>query len=60
MENEEWVLQELERLYHSSQDYNQVTLIKATQELIKEQMKRIYQMEGEIDGTLWSPKRWSE
>ncbi|WP_018664220.1 hypothetical protein [Heyndrickxia acidiproducens] len=60
MEKEEWILQELQRIYDKSQDYNEVTLVKAAQDIIREQAKRIYQMEGEIDGTLWSPKRWGE
>ena len=60
MEKEEWILVELERSYDNSQDYKLATLIRATQNIIKEQGKRMAQMEGEIDGTLWSPKRWGE
>lgn len=58
MEREEWLLHELQKIYDKTSDYNEATLIKAAQEIIKEQEKRIYQMEGEIDGTLWSPKKW--
>lgn len=60
MEKDEWILEELERSYDNSQDYNLAALIKAAQNIIKEQAKRMEQMEGEIDGTLWSPKRWGE
>jgi len=60
MEKEEWMLQELKRIYDSSKDYNQRVLLKAAQDIIKEQAARIDQMEGEIDGTLWSPKKWGE
>ena len=60
MEKEEWILVELERSYDNSQDYKLAALIRATQNIIKEQGKRMVQMEGEIDGTLWSPKRWGE
>ncbi|MGY0693893.1 hypothetical protein ACW2QC_14080 [Virgibacillus sp. FSP13] len=60
MEKEEWMLQELERVYHNSSDYKQRALIEAARNIIKEQAKRITQMEGELDGTLWSPRNWSE
>jgi hypothetical protein len=60
LEKIEWILHELQRIYDKSNDYNEVTLIKATQDIIREQAKRIEQMEGEIDGTIWSPKRWGE
>jgi hypothetical protein len=60
MEKEDWVLEELQRIYNNSSNYNQRTLIKAAQDIIIEQLKRIEQMEGEIDGTLWSPKKWGE
>ncbi|MRG86778.1 hypothetical protein [Salinibacillus xinjiangensis] len=60
MEQQTWILQELERLFHKTDDYYQRTLIKATEDILKEQSKRIYQMEGEIEGTIWSPKRWGE
>ncbi|WP_238985057.1 hypothetical protein [Bacillus kwashiorkori] len=60
LERKEWILQELQRVYDQSQNYMEVALIKATQSILLEQYKRIEQMEGEMDGTLWSPKRWSE
>lgn len=60
LEKTEWILHELQRIYDKSNDYNEVTFIKATQDIIREQAKRIEQMEGEIDGTIWSPKRWGE
>lgn len=60
MNSDEWILKELERIYNTSNNYNHLTLVKATQELIKEQRKRILQMEGELEGTIWSPRRWGE
>ncbi|MGX7394336.1 hypothetical protein [Carnobacterium mobile] len=59
MDKEEWVLSELESMVANSQDYKQKALLKATIRLIKEQYKRISQMEGELDGKLWSPSNWS-
>ncbi|MCA9765258.1 MAG: hypothetical protein KC455_02445 [Carnobacterium sp.] len=58
MEKEDWLLFELEKLFTSSQEYKQKALLKATTELVKEQVKRINQMEGELDGRLWSPRDW--
>ncbi|WP_077624410.1 hypothetical protein [Sediminibacillus massiliensis] len=60
MEKETWILEELEKLFVNSQDYNERILIKTTQDIIKEQKKRIHQMEDEIEGTIWSPRRWGE
>lgn len=60
MEKNEWILQELQRAFDESKDYNKRVLIKAAESIIKEQAKRIDQMEGEIDGTLWSPRKWGE
>lgn len=57
---DEWLLEELENIYQNSRDYRQKALIKATQNMIKEQSERIRQMEGELDGTLWSPRNWKE
>lgn len=57
---DEWLLEELENIYRNSRDYRQKALIKATQNMIKEQSERIRQMEGELDGTLWSPRNWKE
>ena len=60
MGNEDWLLLELETLFSNSQEYKQKALLKATMELVKEQFKRINQMEGELDGRLWSPRDWGE
>ena len=60
MEQKEWLLQELERVIQTSRDYKQKALLKAVKDLINEQVERIRQMEGELDGSLWSPRNWSE
>ncbi|WP_034551524.1 hypothetical protein [Carnobacterium funditum] len=60
MDKEEWLLLELNTLFSSSQEYKQKALLKATIELVKEQFKRINQMEGELDGRLWSPRDWND
>lgn len=60
MDQNEWMIQELERAFQMSRDYTQKALLAATKRLIQEQTVRIQQMEGELDGTLWSPRNWSE
>ncbi|MUV36400.1 hypothetical protein JNUCC1_00202 [Lentibacillus sp. JNUCC-1] len=60
MEQNEWILGELDRLFAEEKDFRRLALIKAAREIIGEQDKRIWQMEGELDGTLWSPKKWDE
>lgn len=57
-EQKEWVIQELDRLFQDSQDYKQKALLLAANKLIKEQEKRKEQLQGELDGTLWSPGNW--
>lgn len=60
MNQNEWMIQELSGVFERSRDYKQKALIAAAQKLIKEQSVRITQMEGELDGTLWSPSKWNE
>ncbi|WP_018933154.1 hypothetical protein [Gracilibacillus lacisalsi] len=56
----EWMIQQLQQIFDQTDDYYQRTLIKATQDIIEEQEKRMDQMEGEMEGTIWSPRKWSE
>lgn len=56
-ENSQWLLQQLSELYNEA-DFKNRALIKVANDIIIEQEKRIFQMEGELDGTLWSPKNW--
>ncbi|WP_407390605.1 hypothetical protein [Carnobacterium jeotgali] len=60
MEQKEWLLLELERVIQTSRDYKQKALLNSAKDLINEQVERIRQMEGELDGTLWSPRNWNE
>lgn len=56
-ERNEWMVKELEQLFEQV-GFDEKALIKAAQTVILEQDKRIWQMEGQLDGTLWSPKNW--
>ncbi|WP_163583140.1 hypothetical protein [Gracilibacillus saliphilus] len=59
-EENEWMIQQLQQIFDQTDDYYQRTLIKAAQDIIEEQEKRMDQMEGEMEGTIWSPRKWSE
>jgi len=54
----EWIDAQLEKAVEDSRDYEQKALLLATKALIEEQYTRIEQMQGELDGTMWSPKNW--
>lgn len=54
----QWLEKELSWLLTQSSDYKQKALLAATLDLVKEQDFRQEQMEGELDGTLWSPRQW--
>lgn len=56
---EQWILKQLDHLFEESKDYKQKALIRATKKIIEEQETRKEQMQGELDGTLWSPGNWS-
>ncbi len=60
MEDNQWMMTQLEKLFDESRDYKQKALLKATKELLEEQEKRKEQLQGELDGTLWSPGKWNE
>lgn len=54
----EWMSEELEKAFENSKDYKQKALLLGAKNLIEEQYTRIEQMQGELDGTMWSPKQW--
>ncbi|WP_346024721.1 hypothetical protein [Alkalibacterium indicireducens] len=58
MDEQDWIIRELDQLFDSSRDYKQKALLKAAADLIKEQETRKEQLQGELDGTLWSPGNW--
>ncbi|SDK87308.1 hypothetical protein [Alkalibacterium thalassium] len=58
MDEQDWIIRELEQLFDSSRDYKQKALLKAAADLIREQKTRKEQLQGELDGTLWSPGNW--
>jgi len=59
MEDKDWLMNQLDVLFEASRDYKQKALLLATKELLEEQEKRREQLQGELDGTLWSPGNWN-
>lgn len=59
MDEQKWILDELKRLFETSQDYKQKALLQAAGDILREQEVRKEQLQGELDGTLWSPGNWS-
>lgn len=55
---ESWVTDMITELVTDSRDYREKALLLAAQQLISEQNQRIELLEGQLDGTLWSPKNW--
>jgi len=60
MDKNNWIIEELDQIDEQESGITQQAIILAAKKIIREQDKRIWQMEGELDGTLWSPKRWNE
>ncbi|API87978.1 MULTISPECIES: hypothetical protein [Marinilactibacillus] len=58
MEDQQWLITQLEELFKKSHDYKQKALLQATINLIIEQEERKEQLQGELDGRLWNPGNW--
>lgn len=54
----DWLLKEVKEAEESGQSYEEKAFFQELENIIKEQIKRIEQAEGELDGTLWSPQKW--
>lgn len=53
-----WVDELLEELIEESRDYRDKALLKEVQQVLTLQDQRIELLEGQLDGSLWSPKNW--
>ena len=56
----EWIKEQLDLAIEESRDYKQKALLLGTKKIIEEQYTRIEQMQGEVDGTMWSTKKWRD
>lgn len=54
----EWLLSEIVKKIEASKTYEEKALLKEALVLVQEQYQRIEQSEGQLDGSLWSPKDW--
>ncbi len=58
MSEKEWVIEEVQILAKSEKSYEKRAFFQELEKIINEQYKRIEQAKGELDGNLWSPKKW--
>ncbi|MGO2084187.1 hypothetical protein [Vagococcus sp.] len=58
MNQEEWLLHEIDQLMKQSKTYQDWSFYLELKKIVREQYRRIELAEGELDGTLWSPKNW--
>ncbi|MDT2806495.1 hypothetical protein [Vagococcus lutrae] len=58
MTRSDTLLEQLTKAQNECKEYQQRAVIKAVIDMLIHQEQRIEQLEGEIDGTLWSPQQW--
>lgn len=58
MSEKEWAIEEVQILAKSEKSYEKRAFFQELEKIINEQYKRIEQAKGELDGNLWSPKKW--
>ncbi|UQS87463.1 hypothetical protein MOO44_04730 [Nicoliella spurrieriana] len=58
MENNEWLLEQLQKFAKTEPDFPDRCLFEAAQRMVVEQAKRIQQANDELDGRIWSPDKW--
>lgn len=58
MEENKWVIQEIEALKSQATSYEEKAIYQQLQGLINEQHDRLTLLEGQLEGTLWSPQEW--
>ncbi|EEI25357.1 hypothetical protein [Lentilactobacillus hilgardii] len=57
-DTQDWGVQQLAEIAENEQSFINRSILKAAQDLIIEQTKRIDQGQQEIDGRIWSPDKW--
>ena len=58
MDEQSWLIEEIKACYLASNTYEKKAFFQEVEKIVREQIKRIEQAEGELDGSLWSPKKW--
>lgn len=60
MDSNHPIIDDLEKMIDRHSDFHMQALLSFVIRVMQEQNKRIDLMEGELDGTLWSPRNWGE
>lgn len=55
---DDWLKITINELHETSTDYREKAMLNGLINLVQEQEQRIEQLEGQLDGTLWSPQNW--
>ncbi|MEG0284624.1 MULTISPECIES: hypothetical protein [Vagococcus] len=58
MSDKEWLVNEMMLLARNSSSYEEQAFFQELEKIVEEQFKRIEQAEAELDGTMWSPRKW--
>lgn len=58
METHEWTQQQLNKLISESRDFEEQAFYQVLQDTMTEQVKRIDQLQGEVDGRVWNTENW--
>lgn len=54
----DWLIKEIRDYQINVTTYEEKAFFQELETIVNEQLKRIRQAEGELDGSLWSPKKW--
>ncbi len=57
-DTQDWAVQQLAKMAEAEPAFINKAVLKAAQDLIREQTRRIDQAQQEIDGRIWSPEKW--
>ncbi|MCL0330387.1 hypothetical protein [Apilactobacillus xinyiensis] len=58
MTDKSWFDEEVDKLKKDENSFTNRALLEHTKCLIREQDKRIQQLQDELDGRTWSPDKW--
>ncbi|MFZ2588285.1 hypothetical protein [Paucilactobacillus nenjiangensis] len=58
MDTQQWVEMKINELIENSQTFPDQAFYRELKEIMTEQYHRIDQLQGELDGRMWSPEQW--
>lgn len=59
MDEQAWLLTTIKELENEAIGFNQRALLHGLHDVATEQLERIDQSSGELDGRIWNPSKWS-